>query len=173
MQLCEASCIGDSQMKRFVRTAGFHGEQKLAVSGATTRQLIQLIRRELPFIRQTVYLWVAVNDILQQVNLNIIKHNFKTILQLLLRAGKKIIIINLPPILEDSRNNFYIKNLNKFLEQYKSNSQISLIDFHSVILQDNNPQKLYCQIYNNGARDKVHVSPNGHRKLLQLLQSVQ
>ena len=172
MQSSAAICIGDSQARRLSLAWQHTVDEKLTISGAVTNTIKRQIRKHLTSQPQSVVLWVGINDILQNIHLDMIKHNCKVIFKLLTLKKKNIFVVNLPLVLNNDCHNLKVRLLNNYFKQIELSGKICILDLNHLISSSKNPNIFYCHRFYNGKRDNVHLSRFGFTQVVKMAEQV-
>lgn len=170
------SVLGDSQARRmsevWVRTVNnIDLDHRGARGGWTTSDLKHSLKNLLSDLNQTCIIFISINDIFKNIPENQTKSNFKTIIQLIKSSNRNILIITLPPTLNNNtQQQEKIRNINVFLQSLHNPPAVQTIQFHKLFHPFSRNNKQYFQLkYHNNRPDPVHLSNQGYLKLISLL----
>lgn len=176
----EVSLLGDSQVVRVRRTcfslyrASDGGNNDCSGSGWTTRDLLYAVRSRRNTLRPVCVIMIGINDIIKNLPISLTKKSISTIIDILAKSRKSILISTLPPTLHSNSSPVHqsIRNLNVFIQSFNTHPQTTVINFHKQFIPFSsfNPS-LFQQQYTDGRPDLIHLSAAGHSLLITLINS--
>lgn len=139
-------------------------------SGWTTSHLKIAIRQSIPFLHETCFILIGLNDVLQHIPLHEIKSNLLAIINILNKSGKSSILSTLPPTLNQCPNQqAEIKEINVFIQSLQTKN-IFTLHFHKHFPPFSPiTNNLYQLKYSDGRPDHLHLSMKGFRLLISLI----
>lgn len=174
--LQQVSLLGDSQVKRLQKTIlsldpNYKCDKNYAVGGLCSDTLKSVVRANLTNFYTTVFLLIGINDILKGFPISSVKRNIKTIVIMLSRSNRTILLSTLPPTLCMNNDVFCkIQELNVFIQSLETNKSVTIITLHKHFFPISSDNKNLFQLRKyNGTADNIHLSSKGHMLIIELL----
>jgi len=165
--------LGDSQVRRLklVWDSVDITTDSFAVGGLTTEQLKTVISRHCSEFNKTCFVLIGINDILQNIPLEKIKSNIRSIVKYLVKMNFNIFISTLPPTLHNSIEvQETIHAINILIQSFNTSVNVNVIylnkHFKPFNMQD---EHYYVYKHKHGKPDLIHLSSLGLRNLMFLI----
>lgn len=174
----QLSLLGDSQSVRMYKNCkkelgGFVLDTSCTLSGWNTSQLRTAVKEKAGVLVNNCFIFIGVNDILKKVPMKDTVNNIKSIIKILHRHHKRILIATLPPILNSiSQQEEQIRSLNVHIQSFGTHPAVTIVPFHKLFPPFSALKlEYYQQRYYSGRKDNVHLSARGLRAMVDLIIS--
>lgn len=159
--------LGDS-LTAFHDWQDFGGHYNAGVPGDTTEGLLYRLGYLLDKGPHTVVLMIGINDLLQGVNLETVKTNYRLIIESLEDVGRVILLSNLPitRFADADGLNAKVIVLNMFLKELASTHGLTYLDLYACFKDESGKLK---EAYTT---DGVHLTAMGYEVWEEQLTSI-
>jgi len=134
------------------------------------KRAVRLLDHE---VQRPCFLMVGINDVRARVPCQVIKGNLKTIVNIILRVAKVLLISTLPPTLNSTPSELHlIAQVNNYILSFNQRPGVVVVPLHRHFPPFSPPSRtvqLYQRRYFNGRPDNIHLSTRGLSLLLNII----